>query len=1112
MNIGEWLLGLGLPSYEQAFRDNGVDLKVLPRLTGDDLKEIGVAAVGDRRKILDAIAALASAPLPAAVVAAAGPPPHAERRQVTIMFVDLAGSTELSRRIDPEELGEILRTYQNGVAGEITRFEGHVAKFMGDGVLAYFGWPRANEDGAERAVRAGLAIAVAVGRLPVPGGEKLAARVGIATGLVVIGDLIGEGAAQEEAVTGETPNLAARLQTLAAPGTVVIADSTRRLLGGLFELSGLGASQLKGFADPVPAWRVVGESGVESRFEALHGTELTPLVGRGEELDLILSRWRQAKNGGQVVLISGEPGIGKSRLVLAVRERLEAEPKKLLNFACSPHHINSALFPFVTQLERAARLAGDDTPESKLDRLERLLGEAASAPEDAVALVADLLGIPIGTRRTLPALAPLQKKAALFRTFLSQIEGLAARDALLMVVEDAHWLDPTSRELVDQIVDRIERLPVLLIVSFRPELPPPWIGLPHVTLLTINRLPQGQMHSLVERVTGGKPLPPEVLAQILARTEGVPLFAEELTKVVLESGIVRNTGKEYVLAGPLLPLAIPATLHDSLMARLDRLAPVKEVAQIGACIGREFSLGLLAAVVPLPEAEVVAALERLVEAGLVFRRGIAPDTTYIFKHLLVRDVAYESLLRRRRQELHARIATAIETRFPQIVDTQPELVAHHFNEAGLWEQAGKHWLAAGRRATARSSNVEAIAHLKAGVDAVLELPASDARLRLELPFQLALGASLIATKGFASSEAEAAYQRALDLSGQLNEDADHFIATRGLGFVNHVRGRLPEAGRLADEGVALARRRGDPAVLVEAYFFKGSLEFHAGAFQSSYDWIQKSLEQGGGQYYSEAFGFNHGVFCRVYAAHCDWHLGHLDRALRTAEEGLALARQSNHPFTIALAPAYVGMFHQFRREPELVLKLAEEARAHCVEHRFEYYRVWSGLLIAWTVAALGRIEEGLAAYDAALKEFRGTGSEIRLPHYLGALAAIYRSVGRKTAALRYLAEAAAIAKANAEHWSDSELEREHGEALLVSASSDGRGQAAASFRQAIKIAKAQSARLPELRATASLARLLAESGDRRQAADLFGPICSWFTEGLDTKDICEARELLASLQ
>lgn len=1110
MDIGEWLRGLGLQSYEQTFRDNAIDLEVLPRLTADDLKEIGVRAVGHRRKILHAIGSLPAA------TGATRAPVSAERRQLTLMFVDLIGSTDLSRRVDPEELREIMRSYQNAVAGEIARLEGHVAKFLGDGILAYFGWPRASEDAAERAVRAGLAVATVVGGMSDGAGDSLAARIGIATGLVVVGDLLGEGAAKEEAVTGETPNLAARLQQVAEPGTVVIADSTRRLVGDLFELAGLGSLCLKGFAEPVPAWRVIGEGRAESRFEALHGAHVTPLVGRGEELHLMLSRWQLAEGRvGQVVLISGEPGIGKSRLVLALRERLKAAPITLISYACSPHHTNSALFPFVSQLGRAARFAADDDWEKRLKRLESLLSEEGEESlGDLLPLFADLLAIPNPMSGAMAALPPQQRKMLLFRAFMSRIDRVAARGPVLIVLEDAHWLDPTSHELFDQIVNRLQDLPVLLVATFRPEFPAPWIGFPHVTLLTLNRLPRAQVIALVDRITNGKALPEEVLRQILARTEGVPLFTEELTKAVLEAGILRDAGDRYALAGPFPSVAIPVTLHDSLMARLDRLAPVKEVAQIGACIGREFDHELLAAAVSMPETELAVALDRLLSAELIFRRGLPPAATYTFKHALVRDAAYESLLKRRRQELHARIGTSIEALFPQLVEGQPELVARHFSEAGLAEKAIPYWLRAGRLAANRSANMEAIAHLRFGLECAQALPPGESRLRCELSLQLALGGPLIATKGFASREAEAAYQRAQELSRELRSEHDLLLALRGLGYVYHVRANLRGATSLMEEAAGLAKRSADPALLIETDHFAGVVSFHLGEFQFARDLLERSAKAGEfrGRYHSEVYGINMGVFCNAYISHCDWHLGYPARALKIAREGLAVAREISHPFSIVLALNYLAMLHQFRRDPMAALESATEARGLCAEHGFDYYGAWSSLVRAWAIAESGQLDEGLSAYDAALDDFRRTNAGLRIPHHLRLLSTLHKKGGKVTEALRFIDQATSIAGSTGESWCDAELHRERGELLLCAASAAAEHRADAEFRVAIETAAAQEAKLPELRASIARARLQASCGRLQLARDILAPIYDWFSEDLEAPELVEARTLLTDLQ
>ena len=700
MDITAWLRGLGLERYAGAFADHAIDAEVLPELTEADLEKLGVL-LGHRKKLLKAIEALGRGGVPSTPVAQSLAPVarrEAERRHLTVLFCDLAGSTALSGQLDPEAMRDVITRYQNAVAGEILRFEGHVAKFMGDGVLAYFGWPMAHEDDAERALRAGLALVRAVGEREAAG-RPLAARIGISTGLVVVGDLVGEGAAQEQAVVGETPNLAARLLTLAQPGCVVISQATRRLVGGRFDLEDLATHTLKGFAQPVHAWRVLGESRAEGRFEALHGAGLTPLVGREHELALLLDRFELASGGeGQVVLLSGEAGIGKSRITRSVIEHLATEPHTRLRYYCSPYYANSALHPVTAQLERAAGFLADDTTDQKLDKLEAMLGQASGRIAEAAPLAAALLSIPTGDRYPALNLTPQAQKARTFEVLLDQLTGLAARQPVLMILEDAHWIDPTTSELFELTIDRLQRLPILLLISFRPEFTSPWTGFAHITSLTLNRLGRNQGVAIIAELTGGKGLPDEVLKQILERTDGVPLFVEELTKAVLELGLVFDAGDHYELAGPLPPLAIPATLHDSLMARLDRLTPVKEVAQIGAVIGREFGHELLAAVAPLAGDQLDEALTQLVNSELLFRRGAAPQASYSFKHALIQEAAYQSLLKSKRQQLHARIADALEEGFPETTIIQPELLAQHYTEAGLAERAIAYWEKAGQRA------------------------------------------------------------------------------------------------------------------------------------------------------------------------------------------------------------------------------------------------------------------------------------------------------------------------------------------------------------------------------------------------------------------------------
>jgi class 3 adenylate cyclase len=696
LDIDGWLRGIGFAQYAEMFRANDIDIELLGRLTSDDLQDMGVVSLGHRKKLLEAIAALVAAPeAPARIpVPATEPktPDIAERRQVTVMFSDLVGSTALSARMDPEDLREVISAYQNCVAETVRRCDGFVAKYMGDGVLVYFGYPQAHEDDAERAVRAGLELigAVTAIKSPVP----LQTRVGIATGLVVVGDLIGSGEAQERGIVGETPNLAARLQGIAEPNMVVIAEATRRLLGNLFELEDLGAKDLKGIAGPVRAWAALRGSSVEGRFEALHTTGLTALVGREEELDLLLRRWSRAKGGeGQVVLLSGEAGIGKSRLTAALLERLSGEAHTRLRYFCSPQHTDSAFYPIIGQMERATGLTHDDTAQIRLEKLGAVLAQTSTSTQDA-ALFAEMLSLPNDGRYPALDLAPQQRRQRTLEALTSQLVGLAHQQPVLMIFEDAHWVDPTSLEVLGRTVDRIKALPVLLIVTFRPEFDAPWEGQSHVTSLTLNRLGEREAAAIIARLAGNKALPADVLAEIVERTDGIPLFVEEMTKAVLEAES-EGAALRTAAAVPSAALAVPASLHASLMARLDRLGPAKEVAQIGAAIGREFSHALLASVARKSEAELGSALDRLIRAGLLSRQGLPPQASYLFKHALVQDAAYGTLLREPRRALHARIAEAIQSQFAETAESRPEMLAHHCTEAGLIEKAAGLWGKAG---------------------------------------------------------------------------------------------------------------------------------------------------------------------------------------------------------------------------------------------------------------------------------------------------------------------------------------------------------------------------------------------------------------------------------
>ena len=766
MDIVVWLRSLGLGKYEAAFRDNEIDESVLPNLTAEDLKELGVTALGHRRKLLDAIAALRSdttAPAPSADptttsgAPSASPEDRAERRQVTVMFSDLVGSTALSARMDPEDLREVISAYQKCVAETVQRFGGFVAKYMGDGVLIYFGYPQAHEDDPERAVRAGLELVAAVGALKTH--APLQTRVGVATGLVVVGDLIGSGASQEQAIVGETPNLAARLQAVAEPNGVIIAQSTRKLVGNLFELEDLGTQSLKGISGPVRAWAALRPASVESRFEALHGSGLMDLVGREEELEILLRRWSRAKSGqGQVVLLSGEPGIGKSRLTAALLERVADEPHTRLRNFCSPQHTDSALYPTIGQIERAAGFRHDDDAQAKLEKLDALLAQSSTSPHDA-ALLVEMLSLPNDERYPALELTPPERRQKTLEALVLQIAALARQNPVLMIFEDAHWADPTSLELFGRIIDKIPNLRALLIVTYRPEFDPPWIGRSHVAALTLNRLGDREIAAIIDGVTGNKLLSPSVRQDIIERTDGIPLFVEEMTKAVLEAeseGDARKTAASVPSSG----LNVPASLHASLMARLDRLGPAKEMAQIGAAIGRGFSHTLLTAVARKPEPEVASALNRIIDAGLLFRQGSPPQASYLFKHALVQDAAYGTLLREPRRSLHSRIVETLESQFEEIAENRPELLARHCTEAGLTEKAAALWGKAGQRSLDRSALAEAVTQLTRALDQIATLAGTPVLRRNQIKLQVGLMNTLMHTKGHAAHETRAAAERA----------------------------------------------------------------------------------------------------------------------------------------------------------------------------------------------------------------------------------------------------------------------------------------------------------------------------------------------------------------
>ena len=1114
-DLAAWLQARGFGQYAELFAGNAIDREALVELSDDHLKELGLP-LGHRVKLLKAIRALREPEAAAgadrhATLARA---PEAERRQLTVLFCDLVGSTQLAARLDPEDMARVIRAYHETCADTVERWGGHVAKYMGDGVLAYFGWPQAHEDEAERAVRAGLALVEALAGVATPAGAPLAARVGIATGLVMVGELIGEGAAKEQTVVGETPNLAARLQALAAPGNVVISQATRRLVGGLFALAALGPRRLKGFAAPLAVWRVEGEGHAENRFEALHGEHLTPLVGREHELGILLERWAWARDGdGQVVLLSGEPGIGKSRMIRTLRERLGDEPHTPLSHYCSPHHVNSALYPVIDLLERAARLERNEPPEAQLARLEAVLGRSNDRLDEAVPLLAHLLGVPTGERYPALTLTPEMQKRRTLQALVDQLAALGTRQPVLALYEDVHWVDPSTLELLGLVIERVRQLPVLALITFRPEFQPPWTGQAHVTSLTMSRLGRRQGADLVGRVTGEKPLPAEIVEQIVARTDGVPLFVEELTKTVLESGLLADAGDHYELSGPLPPLAIPTTLHDSLMARLDRLAPVKEVAQIGAVIGREFSHELLAAVAPMSTNLLGDALEQLVNSELVFRRGAPPDATYSFKHALVQDAAYQSLLKSRRHQLHARIAEVLEKQFPDIGETQPEVLAQHLSEAGLAARAIPYWQRAGERAIERSANREAIVQLRHAIQLISGLAETRERDEAELRLLVALGQSLIAIAGAPARETRNVFNRARDLSRKLDDPVQLHSVLSGLWIGYLIGGQSKNAIEVANEYLKLAHseERGAPEWVGHRMLGSGlTMLGEPAAARTHFQQVLTCYDPG--QHARLAYWHVHDprVSSLGYLAHVNWILGYPERAFKYLNQCLSEAKESLHFNSKAFAHMWAAILFAFcgsnrdaEREARRLIEVSKE-------HGSKFWSMPATIILGSAQARCGDLDAGLRNIRNGLAMYQAAGGRQFQPYFLCLEVEACLRSAQTDAASASLAHARESLTETDQYLFEPEVQRLTGETTL--ARGEAVHDAEIAYTAAIDSARRMSARSWELRAATSLARLWAERGERRKAYDLLAPVYGWFTEGLDTADLQDARALLEELR
>ena len=1117
-NIRRWLTDLGLERFAHAFEREELTPDNLPELSDGDLKDLGLP-LGPRKTILKAIEALRTGDTvllprsPNSITSKHSPETipasenalQEERRQLTVLFCDIVGSTELANRLDPEILQKILRAYEDACAACITRYEGYVFQRLGDGIIAFFGYPLAHEGEAERAIHAGLEISVALSKLDVPDVGHLSVRIGIATGVVVV-------SSAEKGAVGEPLNLASRLQGIAQPGSIVVSESVQRIASGSFEYEDMGEQALKGVAQPIRAYRVVGVSGAISRFEAATQKGLTPLVGREQELGLLLEHWALAQDGeGQVVLLSGEPGIGKSRILTALLGRLEAQSVQALRFQCSPYYVNSALWPSIDNFERALKFGRSESPESRLEKLEALIVTHYGRPLTDVRFIASILSIPCEGRYGAQTMAPQKHKDETLRSLVDLAQAAARKQPSVMLYEDVHWADPTSLEALDLLIDRVRSFPLLIVLTHRPEFQSRWGGHGHVTGLNLSKLTRAQSSTMVSKLTGGKALPAELVDQILAKTDGVPLFVEELTKSILESNELKETGDRYEYTGTTHSITIPATLRDSLMARLDRYMPVKEIAQIGAAIGREFSYELVAAVAPRAKAELEDALERLTASGLAFRKGKPPEATYTFKHALVQDAAYDSLLKSRRQELHRKVARVIEERFPGIKTTEPEVLARHLTAAGLAEAAIPHWRAAGELSKRRMALTEAIAHLTRGLEVTSTLPPSPERDASELELRTLLGPALIATRGFAAAEVEQTYGRARVLCRQMGDTRRIFPTLFGLWASYLVRGDLPAARELVEQLWQRARSAEDSTMLLVAHRAMATTFHFRGEFVLAQEHAAQGIALYDPQQHSSLallYGEHPVVVCQCFGAYDLWHLGYPDRALARIQDALTLAQQLAHPFMLVHALAFATRLHLYRREGQLTRERAEAALALAAEHKIAFYLAHGTIFRGRALVEQGERTEGIAQIRQGLAAYRATGAGGDLLP-LALLAEAYGKVGQPEEGLLVLREALAELT-KGWRYCEAELYRLKGE-LLLGISAGNYAEAETCFHQALNIASHQQAKSLELRAAVSLSRLWQRQAKRAAAHELLAAIYGWFSEGFETADLREAKVLLEAL-
>ena len=1114
--LREWLDGLGLGKFNAAFEREDISLRHIPELSEDDLRDLGLP-MGPRKELLRAAKLLDES-----IVDAAPEPVRrgAERRQITVMFCDLVGSTSLSEMLDPEDLRTIMHGYQAAAGAVIERYDGHVAQYLGDGLMTYFGWPTAHEEDAARAVRAGLDIVAAVKDVPLPATvhdvlPALQVRIGIATGAVVVGETGDGDASLPKHAIGETPNLAARMQSVAGADQIVVAPVTHRLLGSEFDVEDLGAQTIKGLAEPLHLWRVRGLGTKQGRFEASRTGHLTPFVGREEEAALLIRRWEQAKTGeGQVVLLSGEPGIGKSRISAELANQIVNDDHTRMRFQCSPFNTNSSFYAFTSQFERGAGIEPHDSPDEKLDTLNVFLRRAGNLMETALPLFAQMLGIPTEDRFPPLGYSPLRQKTETIKALGEQMAGLAAQRPVFILIEDVHWIDPSSLEALDHLIPLVEDARVLMVISFRPEFHPPWTGAAHVALLALNRLAQRTAEAMIARVTGGKALPDAVLRQIVAKTDGVPLFVEELTKTVVESDIVEAGEDGYVLAGPVLDLAIPSTLRDSLMARLDRLPEVREIAQIAACIGRDFTFELLEAVTPANEQDLESSLQKLVDSELVLRKGAGRDAHYTFKHALVQDAAYESLLNETQRRLHGRIADVLAERAPSATEAGSEVLARHLSAAGRTEEAIEQWAAAGTDGTRRAANKEAVANFTKALDLLATLPDTIDRARRELQIRATLGPAILASIGWSSPEAGANYQRARDLCDEVGEAPQLFSVLWGI-WVYHMTskgsryaiGVLDQMARVTSGPDDIERVMQGHHAAWTTYIWHGEHEIgqnHAREGLALYD-IDKHRMQ------ALRYGGHDPCVCGLGQAGLSlWLSGHAEQSKQHVDESLAVAEKLGHPPSSAHANLWACFINRFYREITLVERHAEIISETARQQALGLYVAFADMIGGWAMATNGKVTDGAARARRGFKMYTASGTAMGPAFFHSLLAEVSHLEGDTAEALRILANAHSLSQETGDIFWDPEIYRMQG-VFTLAADPAQTASAERCFEDALASARDQSAHALELRAAISLAELWRDQGRAEQARDGLAPAYDRFTEGFATADLKTAKALLETL-